>query len=267
MFRENQTEQSLRRTRSKQQLAESFAVETFAFGWRSALSAAIYALRSETALAAEVIKANLSEFPQIMPKNRKTNSISKDERIVSQHPRQGFCLLRETEAAALIEFAVALPLLIVLVVGIFDFGGAFNLKQELNNAAREGARFGAAQPSNDLALPQPPSVNAVRFLVDSYLQTAHINDCGLSTATWALASGYTWVFSASGKGCSMTLTVNRQNSVQEVIGGSTVNILCTTVNISYPYQWHFNNVIQLLAPGANYSLGNIPADATAVNMD
>ena len=59
--------------------------------------------------------------------------------------------LQSTEAAALIEFAVALPLLVVLVVGIFDFGGAFNLKQELNNAAREGARFGASQPTNDLS--------------------------------------------------------------------------------------------------------------------
>jgi Flp pilus assembly protein TadG len=175
--------------------------------------------------------------------------------------------LRSTEAAALMEFAVALPLLVVLVVAIFDFGGAFNLKQELNNAMREGARFGAAQPSNDLALAQPPSVNAVRFVVDSYLQTANINDCGLSTASWALVSGYTWQFSASGNGCSLTLVVNRENPVPEVIGGSTVNILCTTVNISYPYQWHFNNVIQLLVPGASYSLGNIPTDATAVNMD
>ena len=60
-------------------------------------------------------------------------------------------LLRGTDAAAIIEFAVALPLLVVLVVGIFDFGGAFNLKQELNNAAREGARFGAAQPTNDIS--------------------------------------------------------------------------------------------------------------------
>lgn len=176
-------------------------------------------------------------------------------------------LLRDTNAAALIEFAVSLPLLVVLVVGIFDFGGAFNLKQELNNAAREGARFAAAQPSNDLTLGLPPSVSAARFVVDSYLLTAGINDCGLSTASFALASGYTWVFNASGNGCSMTLTVNRRNPVQEVIGGATVNILCTTVNITYPYQWHFNNVIQLLAPGANYSLGNIPVDATAVNMD
>jgi Flp pilus assembly protein TadG len=172
-----------------------------------------------------------------------------------------------TDGAAIVEFAVSLPLLIVLVVGIFDFGGAFNLKQELNNAAREAARFAAAQPSNDLALGQPPSVNAVRWLVDSYLQTAGINDCGLSSATWALATGYTWVFSATGNGCSMTLTINRANPVQETIGGATVNILCTTVNISYPYQWHFNNVIQLLSPGTSFSLGNIPADATAVNQD
>jgi Flp pilus assembly protein TadG len=175
--------------------------------------------------------------------------------------------LREADAAALIEFALSLPLLVVLVVGIFDFGGAFNLKQELNNAAREGARFAAAQPSNDLTLTLPPSVSAARFVVDSYLLTAGINDCGLNAAHYALAGNYTWVFNASGNGCSMTLRINRANPVQETIGGATVNILCTTVNISYPFQWHFNNVIQLLAPSANYSLGNIPVDATAVNMD
>src|SRR5579859_4431683 len=96
-----------------------------------------------------------------------------DETTVASQPLR-LSRLRRTEAAALIEFAVALPLLVVLVVGIFDFGGAFNLKQELNNAVREGAHFAATQPSNDLALGifKPPSVDAVRFLVDSYLQTA-----------------------------------------------------------------------------------------------
>jgi Flp pilus assembly protein TadG len=176
-------------------------------------------------------------------------------------------LLRKTDAAALIEFAVALPLLVVLVVGIFDFGGAFNLKQKLNNASREAARFGASQPTNDLALPQPPSVNAVRYLVDAYLQTAGINDCGLSTATWATGGGLTWQFSGTGPTCSMTLTVNRGFQVQETVSGATVIMFCTSVNIVYPYQWHFNNVIQLLVPNANYSLGNIHSDATAVNMD
>jgi Flp pilus assembly protein TadG len=266
MFHEN--ESLLLSSRAKRGISVSPIggdVERFVFGWRSAFSAAIYALQSATPLAARVIRANRSELPKILANQRK--SVSKDERVVtSRHPRQGFCLLRETEAAALIEFAVALPLLVVLVVGIFDFGGAFNLKQKLNNAVREGARFGASQPTNDLALGQPPSVSAIRYLVDSYLQTAGINDCGLSTASEVLVSAYSWGFTGN-TGCTTTLTVSRQIQVQETVGGNTVTMLCTTVNIVYPYQWHFNNVIQLLVPGANYTLGNIHSDATAVNMD
>jgi Flp pilus assembly protein TadG len=175
---------------------------------------------------------------------------------------------RGAEAAALIEFAVALPLLVVLVVGVFDFGGAFNLKQELNNAVREGARFGASQPTNDLALSQPPSVDAVRFLVDSYLQTANINDCGLSAAPQpGSGGGLTWSYSVTGNGCSMTLIISRGIVVPETVGGATVNMLSTTVHISYPYQWHFNSVIQLLVPGANYTFTDITSDATAVNTN
>jgi len=41
-------------------------------------------------------------------------------------------------------------LLIVVVVGIFDFGEAFNVKQKLNGAAR-GARFASSLPTNDLS--------------------------------------------------------------------------------------------------------------------
>ena len=48
------------------------------------------------------------------------------------------------------EFAVALPLQVVFVVGIFDFSGAFTLKQKLTNVARDAARAAAAAPSNDL---------------------------------------------------------------------------------------------------------------------
>ena len=266
MFRENESLLlSSRAKRGTSVLPIGGNLETFAFGWRSAFSAAIYALQSATALAAEVIRANFLEFPKILANQHK--SISKDEKgVAPNHPRQGFCLLRETEAAALIEFAVALPLLVVLVVGIFDFGGAFDLKQKLNNAVREGARFGASQPTNDLALGQPPSVSAIRYVVDSYLQTAGINDCGLSTASEVLVSAYSWGFTGN-TGCTTTLTVSRQIQVQETVGGNTVTMLCTTVNIVYPYKWHFNNVIQLLVPGANYTLGNIHSDATAVNMD
>ncbi len=177
-----------------------------------------------------------------------------------------FHRLGATDAAALIEFAVALPLLVVLVVGIFDFGGAFNLKQKLNNAVREGARFASTQPTNDLALPQPPSVSAVRLLVDSYLKTANINDCGLNTATELQVSGLAWQFTGN-TGCTTTLTVSRGVAVPMTVGGVPVTMLCTTVNIAYPYQWHFNSVIQLLVPGANYTFTDLHSDATAVNMD
>ena len=90
-------------------------------------------------------------------------------------------LLTDTSGSQLLEFAVALPLLVVFVVGIFDFGGAFNLKQMLNNIAREGARFASSLPTNDLdAIGTPPSVTAVRDLVVSHLQMARLNDCGLA---------------------------------------------------------------------------------------
>ena len=248
--------------------------EGFAFGWHRAFSAAIHALQSPPALVAEVIKTTCSESPQTPAKKRNPNSISKAGTAVASRPRQQrFALLREAKAAALIEFAVALPLLVVLVVGIFDFGAAFNLKQELNNAVREGARFGAAQPSNDIspANLKPPSVDAIRFLIDSYLQTAHINDCGLSGISEPnQGGGMTWVYNAS-SGCpgTLTLTISRAWPVQVTpINQSTLTTLFTTVQISYPFQWHFNNVIQLLVPGASYAgVTYIPSGAAAANAD
>jgi Flp pilus assembly protein TadG len=43
---------------------------------------------------------------------------------------------------AIIELAVTLPLLLVVVMGIFDFGLMFQRYEVVTNAAREGARVG-----------------------------------------------------------------------------------------------------------------------------
>src|SRR5579863_7443913 len=141
------------------------SLQKLAFGWRSAFSSAIRGPRLAPALAVE--RVNSSALSQTLVQMHK---ISSKHRTTAIPPRIGkrFSRVRGSEAAALIEFAVALPLLVVLVVGIFDFGGAFNLKQELSNAAREGARFGASQPTNDFSAGNPPSVDAVRYVVDSY---------------------------------------------------------------------------------------------------
>ena len=182
-------------------------------------------------------------------------------------------LIRDTEAAALIEFAIALPLLVVLVVGIFDFGGAFNLKQELNNAAREGANFGASEPTNDLYNSgTPPTIDAVRYLVDSYLVASRLNDCGLGTmpAPGNQSGPMTWTYSATGCTPNLVLKIVRPCSTSScplITGPPNVYVPDTYVQISYPYQWHFNNVIQLLVPGAQYTLSSITTDATAANLN
>src|SRR3984893_4681306 len=69
-------------------------------------------------------------------------------RILHRHT---VSLLREVQGAALLEFAIVLPLLMVFVVGIFDFSGAFNQKQKIEQAAQEGAIIAGAQPMSDIA--------------------------------------------------------------------------------------------------------------------
>ena len=48
--------------------------------------------------------------------------------------------------AALVEFAIVLPLLLLLVGGIIEFGLLFYNKQVITNASREGARAGIVYP-------------------------------------------------------------------------------------------------------------------------
>lgn len=42
--------------------------------------------------------------------------------------------------AAMVEFALILPILVVLLLGIMEFGRAYNAKISIQAAAREGAR-------------------------------------------------------------------------------------------------------------------------------
>lgn len=45
--------------------------------------------------------------------------------------------------AAMVEFALILPILLVLIFGIIDFGFLFNAQVSLTQATREGVRLGA----------------------------------------------------------------------------------------------------------------------------
>jgi hypothetical protein len=53
------------------------------------------------------------------------------------------CVRRKNERGqAIIELALTLPLLLLVVMGIFDFGLMFQRYEVVTNAAREGARVG-----------------------------------------------------------------------------------------------------------------------------
>ena len=52
--------------------------------------------------------------------------------------------------AALLETAIALPIILMICVGIFEFGRAYQTWQVLTNAAREGARVAAVGGTSDL---------------------------------------------------------------------------------------------------------------------
>jgi Flp pilus assembly protein TadG len=54
---------------------------------------------------------------------------------------------RKTEKGqSLVEFALVIPLLLLLVIGIFEFGRAWMTKNVMTGAAREAARMAAVSP-------------------------------------------------------------------------------------------------------------------------
>lgn len=50
-------------------------------------------------------------------------------------------------AAAIVEFAVVLPLLLTILFGIIEYGWVFMVRQTLQTAAREGCRLAVLQTS------------------------------------------------------------------------------------------------------------------------
>ncbi len=53
--------------------------------------------------------------------------------------------------ASAVEFALVLPLLMLLVMGALDWGYYFYCEEVVTNAAREGARAGSLQATSDAA--------------------------------------------------------------------------------------------------------------------
>jgi Flp pilus assembly protein TadG len=189
-------------------------------------------------------------------------------------PSLAICLLDDEQGSSLLEFAVVLPLLVVFVVGIFDFSGAFNQKQKIEQAAQEGAIIAGAQPMSDIQSSDsnPASLLPVVTAVFNSLVASGILPNGVcgppGTVSGPLAGTLTWTYTISG--CSSGTSTDQVIIVINrgwVSAAATAAAVGTTVQVTYPYHWRFNSVIQLLFPGANYAaITQLTESATVHNQ-
>lgn len=128
--------------------------------------------------------------------------------------------LKSERGTALLETALTLPIILLVSVGIFEFGRAYQMEQVLTNAAREGARV-AVLPNSD--------VGAVQDRVRAYLNSGQIPNAG-----------------------SASIDVT---AVDIPMGATTVS--GTKVTVNYPFSFVvLNPVANLVVKGSN--LGDAP---------
>jgi Flp pilus assembly protein TadG len=102
----------------------------------------------------------------------------------------GGSTVRGQRGAAAVEFALVLPVLLLVILGAIDWGYYFYLQQIVVNGAREAARAGSLQPTDGAA-----AVSDAEAACGAYLTSA-----GLTPAKATCAA------SAAGANVSVTLT-------------------------------------------------------------
>jgi len=88
---------------------------------------------------------------------------------------------RHDRGAAAVEFALILPVLMIIVVGIVNYGDMLGVRQSVSQAASEGARAAAVTPGAD-----PDKVDAARAAVEAAL-SAQQQACTATGCTVTIA--------------------------------------------------------------------------------
>jgi Flp pilus assembly protein TadG len=121
--------------------------------------------------------------------------------------------------SAAVEFAIVLPLLIILIFGIIEFSICFYNKAMLTNASREGSRTGIVFADPRI------SDTEIESVVNTYCSDNLITfgDSGTSPTVTVSRSG-------SGAGDSLTVSVNYHydflvlpNFISTLIGGLDIS--------------------------------------------
>jgi Flp pilus assembly protein TadG len=101
--------------------------------------------------------------------------------------------LRDERGASAVEFAFIVPLLIVLVLGIAEFGHAFQVQGTLSAAAREGVRAMALRndPAEARAVAREAAASLDPDLIDSQISIKIVG--GSATTCPTIGAGDTAV--------------------------------------------------------------------------
>ncbi|MDX1394072.1 MAG: TadE/TadG family type IV pilus assembly protein [Gemmatimonadota bacterium] len=138
---------------------------------------------------------------------------------------------------ALVEFVLALPILLVIVFGIIEFATAWRTYQIVTNVAREGARLGVT-----------PNTNTQEIIdrVDSLLVAANLT----------LANR------------SMTMTCTDPSGVQPTLNGHCGGLrVGNRFEVFLQYQHSFvvlGPVLNLMCAGCGTGYGTISLDSRAI---
>lgn len=123
--------------------------------------------------------------------------------------------MKSERGAALLEAAITIPMLLLVSVGIFEFGRAYQTWQILTNAAREGAR---------IAVLPDPTPGIVETRVREYMAAGQLP-----------------------KAAEAEVTVNRSATI--VVNGA--NVSASQVTVEYPFTFMvLGPVARMVAPGS-----------------
>ena len=131
---------------------------------------------------------------------------------------KAFSVLRLDHGVAAVEFAILVPVLLLIVFGILDFGRAMNYKNELTQVANQVARYAAVNKSPVDGRSAFPSCGSVKsyFASPSHVDTPEIATM-ISNGTLAITPG-------SKVGDPVTVKFTTNFSFLPFIGSSTFGI-------------------------------------------
>jgi Flp pilus assembly protein TadG len=135
---------------------------------------------------------------------------------------KGMSKRRHQRGQSLVEFALVLPLFLLILAAIVDFGMGLATTITISNAAREGARLGVVNPSPTAIEARVRSVAAGVDATRLNVSTACLTPSGSS---WAPCSG-TWA-----QGDSMIVRVDYDYHVIWPLAFGTVIPLSSSVEM------------------------------------